>query len=602
MSPVRRHPALRRWVGSLAVAVLLAACTTPARDDPGGAPRPDAAGDPGETDDPAEGARCEAAHDRTLRWVHAEPVEDLTEPAVDDRRLASWVRHGLHQGLYARTATGELVADLLVSDGRLEPAADGTVVVHHELREGLRFSDGTPITAETVRDTYELLADPDAARALGAVPGYERILPDGWELDGRRFSFTLDGPFSGWRQLFRRVLPTHVLPDLDAARDAFATLRVDGEPLPVSGPYVATSWQPGSELVLERDPDHHGANPARRDVDHHGAACFGTIELTLSDTPEAVAPAFTGGTADLAVGPATPAVAALPASSYPREVPSDGPVTQVVVDPRGPHLGDVQVREALATLLDRRAVVAEAHLPLLGADGPADGAGTVLLPPSPTRDPQTASGLGRGDVDAATLRLEDAGYVPDPSGTWVHPERGALTVGLETVVDDGVREDEGRLLASALADHGWEVRRRERPLDELLARWLPTAATTDGAAIEVSSGDEVAAVAVLALDVAPEPWAEAERYRSSAGPLGTAGLDELLDRCAASADASRCYLRIERSLVSVDGELPAMTAIPIGRRPYLAVRAGERIGSLPALSVAADAGPLTVVAGLLPAG
>jgi microcin C transport system substrate-binding protein len=122
------------------------------------------------------------------------------------------------------------------------------------LREGATFSDGTPVTAQDVLFSYEILRDE-------GLPSFRANLPNtiaGAEvLDDRRIRFD----FNPDSQLRGRIEAAGALPVFSEASHVasgldFAESRL--EPLIGSGPYVPGAIDPGRSTVFVRDRDYWG--------------------------------------------------------------------------------------------------------------------------------------------------------------------------------------------------------------------------------------------------------------------------------------------------------------------------------------------------------
>ncbi|XGV96735.1 MAG: ABC transporter substrate-binding protein [Leptolyngbya sp. BL-A-14] len=134
------------------------------------------------------------------------------------------------------------------------------------LREGLKWSDGHPLTAEDVifsyRDLYLNPKLPTSTQDVFKI-GTNGALPTIRKLDDRRVEFTLPEPFAPFlRNTGAAIMPAHVLQKTIAAKDAkgqsqfFSTWGTDVDPktLVVAGPYQIASYTPSQRLVFERNP------------------------------------------------------------------------------------------------------------------------------------------------------------------------------------------------------------------------------------------------------------------------------------------------------------------------------------------------------------
>lgn len=134
------------------------------------------------------------------------------------------------------------------------------------LRDGLKWSDGQPLTVDDVlfsyRDVYLNEKVPTDLRDLLRI-GKDGKFPSIRKVDDRRIEFTTPEPFAPFlRVLGMPVLPAHVL------RESIFTNDADGKPkflstwgtgtnpkdLVVNGPYTLESYTPGQRYVFRRNP------------------------------------------------------------------------------------------------------------------------------------------------------------------------------------------------------------------------------------------------------------------------------------------------------------------------------------------------------------
>jgi microcin C transport system substrate-binding protein len=122
------------------------------------------------------------------------------------------------------------------------------------LREEARFADGTPVTAQDVLFSYEILRDE-------GLPSFRANLPNtvsGAEvLDDRRIRFD----FNPESQVRGRITTAGGLPVFSEASHIASGLDFEDsrlEPLMGSGPYVVGEIDPGRSTVFVRNPDYWG--------------------------------------------------------------------------------------------------------------------------------------------------------------------------------------------------------------------------------------------------------------------------------------------------------------------------------------------------------
>ena len=144
-----------------------------------------------------------------------------------------------------------------------EVSEDG-LVVDVTLREGVRWSDGTPVTIEDYLLTYTLELDPDigAAGFDGWFIEGEQIMLEA--LDERTLRFTFPAPDRIAFVLVGSLLPTpdHILGEIyreggaEAFRQAWGT-DTDPNDTVWTGPWVPTSYSPDERVIFQRNP-HYG--------------------------------------------------------------------------------------------------------------------------------------------------------------------------------------------------------------------------------------------------------------------------------------------------------------------------------------------------------
>ncbi|MFI9387002.1 ABC transporter substrate-binding protein [Kutzneria sp. NPDC052558] len=151
----------------------------------------------------------------------------------------------------------QLVADYLIwldSDFSLVPrlatkwsADDGNQRWAFTLRQGVTFSDGTPLDATAVKASFDRLLDP--AKNSAALSAFKGVLaPGGVSVrDGDTVVFTLQRPFSDFPYLVSAGNYNAVILKADYAGDF--TAKAIG-----TGPFLLTDYNPSTGATLTRNP------------------------------------------------------------------------------------------------------------------------------------------------------------------------------------------------------------------------------------------------------------------------------------------------------------------------------------------------------------
>jgi peptide/nickel transport system substrate-binding protein len=319
-----------------------------------------------------------------------------SEPEAGFDPTTGWGRYGsplFQSTLLKRNSQLQLTYDLATgyevdSEGRL-----WTV----KLRQGVRFSDGVPLTAEDVKFTYETAARNGSAIDLSNL---EQVRV----MDPETVQFQLKQPNSTFVTILAStgIVPKH------AYDNQYAEHPVG------SGPFRMVQWNKGQQLIVEANPEYYGDRPF-----------FRKLTFLFLNEDAAFASAKTGKV-DLASIPS--AFAKQPVSGMRLEslqsvdnrgimfpyLPAGGTTKEGY--PVGNDItSDPAVRKAINTAIDRKALV----------QGILDGHGT---PAFTANDGlpwwNSASVIADADVEGARSILAEAGWT-DKDGDGI-VEKGAL--------------------------------------------------------------------------------------------------------------------------------------------------------------------------------
>ncbi|NEO62449.1 MAG: ABC transporter substrate-binding protein [Moorea sp. SIO4G2] len=158
--------------------------------------------------------------------------------------------------------TGEIIPGLAES----WQISDDKLKILFTLREGLKWSDGEPLTTDDVVFTYnDIYLNPEIptdSRDILRV-GKSRALPKVKKIDQRRVEFSVPEPFAPFlRNTALPILPAHVLQESVKTKDSegnpkFLTMwgvDTDPEDIIVNGPYKLKLYRTSQRVVYERNP------------------------------------------------------------------------------------------------------------------------------------------------------------------------------------------------------------------------------------------------------------------------------------------------------------------------------------------------------------
>ncbi len=454
-----------------ALAVALAACsadvtvTDTTLADPAD-PEPAATGESPST--PASEEYCEGSDSGTLIWAHEQEPPDLhLNDPNNNLSVTSYIWQAMLDDLYGVTEDIQFYPELLAEEATVDPNDDGSATVDFRLRDGLRWSDGEPLTSEDVQFTFDIIMeDFDPATGGGTFlfvsrTGYDQITEFAVTSE-TEFSITFDPFFAGYKSLFTNIFPAHAFGEDAGATEVNEALptwtNAAGDTLPSSGPMVFESWDRGVSMKLVRNEQYHGS--VSPDAQNPGVACVDGVQINWVTDTVAQINSLKSGEAHL--------VFTQPQLEF-EEIKDDDNFT-VAARP-GPiyehwglnvlanHLSDPLVREAIALAMNKSQVVETLYAPLFGDALAAEGSGnTYWMPNQPAyENHQEPFGYGTGDIEAAGEKLVEAGYTLGSDGIYEHPERGRLSLRVGTTGGNALRELQQQIIQAQMKDAGIEI-------------------------------------------------------------------------------------------------------------------------------------------------
>jgi peptide/nickel transport system substrate-binding protein len=396
---------------------------------------------------PLANAQTPAEEDLVLRIG---TTVDLTTANIWGATAGSdWTLSTMQYDMMLKFASEDLSPAPSLATG-CEPNADSTVWTC-TLRDGLMWSDGTPLTSRDVAFSYRFVID-------NKIPQYKSYFPFNPTFetpDDQTLIWTSEEPtFALEVPPWAYIVPEKVWEEYDGQtlRDIRAVEHV---PAIGSGPFTLTDWKPGQGFTLERNEYFWGEEP---EVDR--------IEFRVYSNQEAMIQALRNGEVDFADGLKPQLVASvegMPNVTLQRVVSDwwlnlafnfggQGPEADAL-----PALHDITVRTAIAMAIDKQAIADKVYQ---GTAAPGD---TIIRPASAYwhLDIPAEEELAY-DPDAAAAMLEDAGYTDtDDDGVREDPETGEpLELLIPASQDTGGAVEAGELIVGFLDQIGVQVELR----------------------------------------------------------------------------------------------------------------------------------------------
>ena len=237
------------------------------------------------------------------------------------------------------------------------------------LRDGLKWSDGSDLTAADFEYSFKRLASPDTAApyaetVVGMIDGYQDAIgnPDAdgntttdpdWDAlnvhaseDGKTLTIQLSYPCSYFDKLAAFVATAPVQQaTVEANGDAWCT---EPDTFICNGPYMITEWTPSERIVLSKNPYYVGGWDSSKIVSD-------TITLLLLEDSSASYAAYNSGEAQLVKDVPTDEIPSLTRAEDGGDFYLDeimGTYYISLNDQEEPFT-DVRVRKALSLAIDR---------------------------------------------------------------------------------------------------------------------------------------------------------------------------------------------------------------------------------------------------------
>jgi peptide/nickel transport system substrate-binding protein len=316
------------------------------------------------------------------------------------------------------------------------------------LRQGLKWSDGQPLTSSDVAFSYRFIIDHKISQYRSyfiSDPVFETPNPTTLIWKAKAPTFALEMP--PWAY----IVPEHIWSKYND--DDLKTIKaVPNVPSVVSGPFQLTSWKRGQGWTMERNPNFWGPTPA---VDR--------IEFTLYTNQESMVQALKSGEIDIADGLTPGLYKSVDASPNitGQKVISDWWLNLAFnfggqgpnADPL-PALHDLVVRKAIEMAINKQAIVDKVY------QGTADPGDTIVRQASTYwhLDIPASQEIPFDPTGAAKL-LTDAGYV-DTNGDGIRedPKTGdELRLRIPASQDTTGAVDAGQLIVGFLKQIGIAV-------------------------------------------------------------------------------------------------------------------------------------------------
>jgi peptide/nickel transport system substrate-binding protein len=196
-------------------------------------------------------ASAEAAPTRGGKMIFGRYADSIfLDPVLNDANQDIWILTNLYDGLLAPTNDGQGVQPALATKWEVK---DNNLTVVLTLRSGVKFADGTPLTAQDVKWSLDRARDPKAGAwnfTLESVDAIEIPDPSTIVLKLKHPDPTILPALATFNTAILPQKLFEAMPGatMDDKAKAFAEKPVG------TGPFVLASWQRDVSMVLKRNP------------------------------------------------------------------------------------------------------------------------------------------------------------------------------------------------------------------------------------------------------------------------------------------------------------------------------------------------------------
>ena len=212
-----------------------------------------------------------AAEDKTLRVAWSKDIQTMDVHKTTDNYM---VPLNIFDRLLEVQLNDDGSTELVKSIAKDYSVSEDGLTYSFELRDDVRFSDGTQLTAADVEATFtRMFALPESVQTdfTTCIKGAQDILDgktdklEGLHVtDDLHFEFTLNEPFAGFLSVL--ATPTCCImskANLEAAGSDFGIVP---EKTIGSGPYMVTEWEPNDHMKMVRNPNYWGEPASAAEV------------------------------------------------------------------------------------------------------------------------------------------------------------------------------------------------------------------------------------------------------------------------------------------------------------------------------------------------
>lgn len=356
------------------------------------------AGETPKTTEPTQ----ETSVKKLIYSLSSEP--ETLDPTLNVYSKSSTVLQNLFRGLY-KVGQEDKAVPALAEGYTLDET--GTIYTF-TLREGIKWSDGSPVTAADFEYSWKRVLNPDVASGaswylyyIKNARAYNSGEVDADEvgvkaIDDRTLEVTLENPTAYFIDLLCVTAYYPVKKDIVESTDSWTQ---SAETLVSTGPYMVKEIKPKEKLILVKNPNYIDTDKVKLDE----------IEIVYIESPEAELAAYMNGDVDVCDNVSKEALTQYKGTNEffaANRIGTNYYDINCSIKP----FDDARVRKALAYSIDRKVLVENI---IQGSYVPAHGFVPFGIPYTPQEGKEYRDVVGNlfeEDVEAAKKLLADAGF------------------------------------------------------------------------------------------------------------------------------------------------------------------------------------------------
>jgi peptide/nickel transport system substrate-binding protein len=357
------------------------------------------------------------------------------------------------------------------------------LTITYKIRDGIKWSDGEPFTAEDIKFTFDVYQNPESTTQAGTPYSYVESVE---VIDPLTVKVQMNSINTNFLELWQAVLPMHKF-DSTIVTQEHELARI---PLG-TGPFIIQEWKTGDQIVFVRNPNYR--EPGKPILDE--------IVVKIVPEKETAIAGFLNGEFDYVYFLSAGDIATVQngidgGSPVHLEILPGGTQAEFLWfnmsnygDLSKPHpvLGDPAIRAAFDYGIDRQAIIDN----ILGGFGSLTGSfiysgWASTNRPAPAYDPEQAMQV-----------LDEAGWVVGSDG--IREKDGVrASLKFQTIAGDQTRELYQQLIQQNMKDIGIELVIENVPSNTLFGSYA------EGGLLAVGNYDIVMSRDGYLID--PDPW------------------------------------------------------------------------------------------------